>query len=400
MPLPSASTRSTPHLAVRNRFGGLLAATVVLLSMLLAMTVTPAIAQESVRDAPAPENAPADAPIAIVVHGGAGTILPENMTDEKEADIRAALREALETGYGVLESGGSSTDAVVETLVILEDSPLFNAGRGAVFTHEGTVEHDASIMHGGTRNAGALTGVSTVRNPIRLARAILDHSRHVMMSGEGAEAFARSQGFEAVENSFFYTERRREQLREALSRDTTELDEPDRVQDGETRGEDGAESDGPTGSAEERGEGPDASKFGTVGAVALDRTGTITAGTSTGGMTNKRWGRVGDSPIIGAGTYAHNETCGVSATGHGEYFIRGAVAHDIAARMRYGGASLEEAARTVVMNELPSIGEGGSGGVIALDAEGNIAMPFNTPGMYRGYVDADGNVVIKLFSDE
>ncbi|WP_218919373.1 isoaspartyl peptidase/L-asparaginase family protein [Longibacter salinarum] len=336
---------------------------------------------------------PSDAPIAIVVHGGAGTILPENMTPEKEEDIRAALRSALESGYDVLENDGSSLDAVVETLVLLEDSPLFNAGRGAVFTHEGTVEHDASIMHGGTRAAGALTGVSTVRNPIRLARAILEHSEHVMMSGEGAEAFARQQGFDPVENEYFYTERRRQQLRNALSREETQLDEPENK---DSDVDAGSEDGGPTGASD----APDVSKFGTVGAVALDRTGTISAGTSTGGMTNKRWGRVGDSPIIGAGTYAHNETCGVSATGHGEYFIRGVVTHDIAARMRYGGKSLQEAADEVVMEELPAIGEGGSGGVIALDAEGNIAMPFNTPGMYRGYVDADGNIVIKIYGEE
>jgi len=335
-----------------------------------------------------------DAPIAIVVHGGAGTILPENMTDEKEAAIREALGAALDAGYTVLENGGSSLDAVVETLVILEDSPLFNAGRGAVFTHDGTVEHDASIMHGGTRSAGALTGVSTVKNPIRLARAILDHSRHVMMSGDGAEAFAQSQGFEPVANEYFYTERRRQQLRDALSREQTELDEPGGDPADPSDGD--GSGDGTTGDAST----PDISKFGTVGAVALDREGTISAGTSTGGMTNKRWGRVGDSPIIGAGSYAHNETCGVSATGHGEYFMRGVVAHDIAARMRYGGESLQNAADAVVMDELPSIGEGGSGGVIALDREGNISMPFNTPGMYRGYVDTDGNVVVKIYGEE
>jgi beta-aspartyl-peptidase (threonine type) len=294
----------------------------------------------------------------------------------------------------VLENGGSSLDAVVETLVILEDSPLFNAGRGAVFTHDGTVEHDASIMHGSTRSGGALTGVSTVKNPIRLARAILDHSRHVMMSGEGAEAFAQSQGFEPVANEYFYTERRRKQLRDALSREQTELDEPGGDPADPADGD--GSGDGTTGDAST----PDISKFGTVGAVALDREGTISAGTSTGGMTNKRWGRVGDSPIIGAGTYAHNETCGVSATGHGEYFMRGVVAHDIAARMRYGGESLQNAAEAVVMDELPSIGEGGSGGVIALDREGNISMPFNTPGMYRGYVDTDGNVVVKIYGEE
>jgi len=324
-----------------------------------------------------------DTPVAIVIHGGAGTILPENMTDATEKQYRDALTQALQTGHTILEDGGTSMDAVVQTLTVLEDSPLFNAGKGAVFTSEGTVELDASIMDGSTRNAGALTGVTNVRNPIQLARAILVHSRHVMMSGAGAEAFAQEQGFEDTPNDYFYTERRREALRRAQSREESPT--------------------GDAGDAMHFDDDPrtEPNKFGTVGAVALDRNGDIAAGTSTGGMTNKRFGRVGDSPIIGAGTYAHNETCGVSATGHGEYFIRGAVGHDIAARMRYGGMSLEEAANSVVMEELPSIGEGGSGGVIALDAEGNIAMPFNTPGMYRGYVDTDGNLVVQIYgSDE
>jgi beta-aspartyl-peptidase (threonine type) len=325
-----------------------------------------------------------EAPVAIVIHGGAGTILPENMTEETEKQYRDALTQALRTGHKILEDGGTSMDAVVQTLMVLEDSPLFNAGKGAVFTSEGTVELDASIMDGATRNAGALTGVTNVRNPIQLARAILDHSRHVMMSGTGAEAFAKEHGFEDTPNEYFYTERRREALRRAQSRE----DSPTGDAGDAMHFDDTPLNDDPR---------VEPNKFGTVGAVALDRNGDIVAGTSTGGMTNKRFGRVGDSPIIGAGTYAHNETCGVSATGHGEYFIRGAVAHDIAARMRYGSMSLKEAADSVVMDELPSIGEGGSGGVIALDAEGNIAMPFNTPGMYRGYVDTDGNLVVRIY---
>ncbi len=348
--------------------------------VMFALVCTVALA--AVTHAAAQSDASDDAPVAIVIHGGAGTILPENMTDETEQQYRDALTQALQTGHKVLEDGGTSMDAVVQTLMVLEDSPLFNAGKGAVLTSEGTVELDASIMDGATRNAGALTGVMNVRNPIRLARAILDHSRHVMMSGAGAEAFAKEQGFEDTPNEYFYTERRREALRRAQSREES-----------------------PTGDAGDAMHFDDdprtkPNKFGTVGAVALDRNGDIAAGTSTGGMTNKRFGRVGDSPIIGAGTYAHNETCGVSATGHGEYFIRGAVAHDIAARMRYGGMSLEEAATSVVMEELPSIGEGGSGGVIALDAEGNIAMPFNTPGMYRGYVDTDGTLVVQIYGTD
>lgn len=356
----------------------MLLTTVCALGLAGIMHATAQSKDDSAQDDPAQD----DAPVAIVIHGGAGTILPENMTPETEQQYRDALTEALQTGHDVLTEGGSSMDAVVETLVVLEDSPLFNAGKGAVFTSEGTVELDASIMDGATRNAGALTGVTNVRNPIRLARSILDNSRHVMMSGAGAETFAAEQGFEKTPNEYFYTERRRKALRRAQSGDA-----------------------GPTGDAGDAMEFTDdprsrPDKFGTVGAVALDRDGNIVAGTSTGGMTNKRFGRVGDSPVIGAGTYAHNETCGVSATGHGEYFIRGAVAHDIAARMRYGGMSLQDAANAVVMEELPSIGEGGTGGVIALDAEGNIAMPFNTPGMYRGYVDTEGELVVQIYGND
>lgn len=312
--------------------------------------------------------------VAIVIHGGAGTILPENITDEQEQAYRNALRTALETGHGILAEGESSVDAVVAALQTMEDTPLFNAGKGAVFTSENTVELDASIMEGGTLNAGALTGVKHIKNPIGLARLIMEQSPHVMMAGEGAEAFAREHEVEFVENAYFYTERRRRQAEEARAREAEEEE------------------------TEEDAGMPDDEKFGTVGAVALDREGNIAAGTTTGGMTNKRFGRVGDSPIIGAGTYADNATAGISATGHGEYFIRAAVAHDITARMAYGGQSLQEAAEAVIMDKLPAMG--GSGGVIALDRAGNIAMPFNTPGMYRGYIDTEGNMVIRIYRDE
>lgn len=327
----------------------------------------------SVVDVTAQDESPRD--VALVIHGGAGTILPDNMTDEQEQAYRAALRTALETGYGVLTDGGSSVDAVVAALQTMEDSPLFNAGKGAVFTSENTVELDASIMEGETLNAGALTGVKHIKNPIALARLIMEESPHVMMAGEGAEAFAREHEVEFVDNEYFYTERRRRQAEEARQRDAQEEDETGR-----------------------RDAGPDADKFGTVGAVALDQAGNLAAGTTTGGMTNKRFGRVGDSPIIGAGTYADNATCGVSATGHGEYFIRAAVAHDIAARMAYGGQSLGEAAEAVIMEKLPAMG--GTGGVVALDREGNIAMPFNTPGMYRGYIDTEGNMVVRIYRED
>lgn len=314
--------------------------------------------------------------VAIVIHGGAGTILPENMTPEQEKQYRAALKTALQTGHTVLTNGGTSVDAVEAALQTMEDSPLFNAGKGAVFTNESTVELDASIMDGKTLNAGALTGVKHIKNPISLARLIMEESRHVMMAGEGAEAFAEEQGVEFVPNEYFYTERRRKQAEEARQEMQEERDE---------------DSSG----------GHDRDKFGTVGAAALDQNGNLAAGTTTGGMTNKRFGRVGDSPIIGAGTYADNATCAVSATGHGEYFIRAAVTHDISARMKYGGMSLQEAARSIIMDELPKMEpNGGSGGVIALDHEGNIAMPFNTPGMYRGYIDTEGNMVIRFFREE
>lgn len=329
---------------------------------------------------PAPVTAQSDAPgdVAIVIHGGAGTILPENMTAEQEEAYRSAMRTALETGHSVLMSGGTSTDAVVAALQTMEDSPLFNAGKGAVFTSENTVELDASIMEGETRNAGALTGVKHIKNPIGLARLIMDESVHVMMAGQGAEDFARQHDVTFVENEYFYTERRRQQA-EAARED-----------------ESGDREDAPDADAEQR--IPDAEKFGTVGAVALDQNGNLTAGTTTGGTTNKRFGRVGDSPIIGAGTYADNATCGVSATGHGEYFIRAAVAHSIAARMAHGGMTVHDAARTVIMDELPQMEpNGGTGGVIAMDAQGNIAMPFNTPGMYRGYIDTEGNMVIRIY---
>ena len=308
--------------------------------------------------------------VALVLHGGAGTILRGDMTAEAEAQYRAKLEEALQVGYGVLSEGGSSLDAVVASIRVLEDSPLFNAGKGAVFTSEGTVELDASIMDGATRQAGAVAGVKRVPHPIELARLIMERSPHVMMVGDGAEAFAQQQGMALVPNDSFYTDRRRAQL--------------ERIR----------QEEGASGAAE--GEAPD-KKHGTVGAVALDQAGNLAAATSTGGMTNKRYGRVGDSPIIGAGTYADNETCAVSATGHGEYFIRGVIAHDIAAMMRYGGLSLQEAADAAIMEKLTEAG--GTGGVIALDREGNVAMPFNTPGMYRGYVDAEGNTTVEIYKD-
>ncbi len=308
----------------------------------------------------------------LVMHGGAGTILRGSMTPEMETAYRSKIDEALRAGHGVLSEGGSSVDAVVAAIVVLEESPLFNAGKGAVFTAEGTNSLDASIMDGSTLRAGAVAGVETIRNPIRLARAVMDHSPHVMLAGTGAEVFAAEQGIEQVDPSHFYTERRWEALQRAK-----------RAEAGEPQ----ARALTP---AEAR-----AFKFGTVGVIALDARGNIAAGTSTGGMTNKKWGRIGDSPIIGAGTYA-NENCGISATGWGEYFIRNVVAYDICARMEYREITLEESARAMIMEQLEAQ-EPETGGIVGLDAEGNIVMMFNTPGMYRGYIDADGRVEVAIY---
>ena len=355
----------------------------VLGCMLLASVTAPAAMAQST-DAASASPSNADDPVAIVIHGGAGTIRRADMSAEQDSMYRAALNRALSAGHDVLTDGGAAVDAVVAAITTMEDDSLFNAAKGAVFTSENTVELDASIMDGETRQAGALTGVKHIRNPIELARTIMNESVHVMLAQEGAETFARQQGFDMVENEYFYTERRQRAAEKARENGPTgDASLPDSY-DPET-----AEDAGGRG------------KFGTVGAVALDQDGNIAAGTSTGGTTNKRFGRIGDSPIIGAGTYADNETCGVSATGHGEYFIRAAAAHSVAARMKFAGMSVEEAARVTVMDELPAMPpNGGSGGVIALDAEGNIAMPFNTQGMYRGYVDTDGNRAVMIYEDE
>jgi beta-aspartyl-peptidase (threonine type) len=295
---------------------------------------------------------------AMVIHGGAGTILKKNMTEEKEAAYTAALNEALSIGENILKNGGTSLDAVVSTIKFMEDSPLFNAGKGAVFAHDGRNMLDASIMQGRDMNAGAIAGVTNVKNPITGAVAVMQDSDHVLLSGKGAEEFCEIQRLEIVDNQYFFTKDRYQSLQRILEKEKSLGYQFD------------ADID---------------SKFGTVGAVALDINGNIVAGTSTGGMTNKRYDRIGDSPIIGAGTYANNKTCGVSCTGHGEYFIRYAVAHDVSAMMEYKGATLEEASDYIVNEKL--LNAGGSGGLISLDKKGNVAMSFNTAGMYRGYVN-------------
>ena len=312
-------------------------------------------------------NASMAATPVLVMHGGAG-VIKKDLTPEKEKLVRADLEQALTTGYAVLRSGGSSLDAVSKAIVVLEDSPRFNAGKGAVFAHDGKNELDAAIMDGATLRAGAIAGVHRVRNPILLARAVMEKSQHVMLVGDGAEAFAREVGITLVDPSYFRTEERWQQLQEALK----------------------AESNKQTPTLGR------AIHYGTVGAVALDAQGRLAAATSTGGMTDKRWGRVGDSPIIGAGTYA-NAHCAVSATGWGEYYIRATAAHDICARVEYAKTPVKDAANTVVMDVVPKLG--GDGGVIALDVDGNFAMPFNTDGMYRGWVDRDGKVHVAILKD-
>lgn len=315
---------------------------------------------------------------AIAIHGGAGTILKENMSPDIEAEYKTKLKEALQAGYKVLAEGGTSLDAVVAAIQMMEESPLFNAGRGAVFTSGGKNELDAAIMDGKTRNAGAVAGISTIKSPVAAARAVMEKSSHVMMIGKGAEQFAQEHGLEIVAPSYFYTKQRYEQLQKIKNTEKQQLDHS-----------------GEQGSLQQQ--FPD-QKFGTVGAVALDKNGNLAAATSTGGMTNKRYGRVGDVPIIGAGTYADNSTCAVSATGHGEYFIRSVVAYDIAALMKYKNMSLLGASHEVVNKKLVELG--GDGGVIAIDAKGNIVMPFNTSGMYRGSIDTAGKMYIGIYKGE
>jgi beta-aspartyl-peptidase (threonine type) len=317
-------------------------------------------------------GAHARAPVAIAVHGGAGTIDRSSMSAEKREQIELALTRALRNAHSVLSSGGSSLDAVTTAVVLLEDSPHFNAGKGAVFNAEGRNELDAAIMEGHSRRAGAVAALTRVRNPIRAARAVMEASPHVFMIGAGAEQFAREQGLDMVSPGYFRTNERWRQFQEA--RREAESDR---------------KADAPR---------PEAASdyYGTVGAVALDQHGHLAAATSTGGMIMKRYGRVGDVPVIGGGTWA-DDRCAVSATGWGEFFIRSAAAHEICARVRLAGASIGDAAAGVVLNDIPAMG--GNGGVIAIDAAGTIAMPFSSAGMYRGTIDADGEITISIWAD-
>lgn len=297
--------------------------------------------------------------IALAIHGGAGTIEREQMTAAREKAYRGALELALRHGHAVLEKGGAALDAVEAAVRALEDTPLFNAGKGSVFNSDGQHEMDASLMNGADLRAGAVAGVQNVKNPITLARRVMEHSNHVLISGLGAFEFAHQQKVELEDDQYFFDDFRYQQWKEVAGTDRVQLDHSDKER-----------------------------KFGTVGAVALDAAGHLAAATSTGGMTNKKWQRVGDSPIIGAGTYANDATCAVSCTGHGESFIRAVAAHDVHALMAYKGLSLEEAVRVVVHEKLPPLD--GDGGLIAIDHAGNIVLDFNCPGMYRGHVGGDG----------
>ena len=312
-----------------------------------------------------------DKPVAIAIHGGSGTINKGDFSPERENAIRQTLEHAVRSGHAVLAGGGTSLDAITRAITILEDSPYFNAGKGAVFNSEGKNELDASIMDGSTLDAGAVAAVHNVRNPVLLARKVMTESPHVMLMGDGAEQFGREQGVAFEEDDYFFTDYRWQQLQKAKTN--------------------------PDPGASFLSETPD-QWFSTVGAVALDSNGNLAAATSTGGMTNKQWGRVGDSPIIGAGTYADNRSCAVSATGHGEYFIRATVARDICSRVQFKGQSLADAANEVVMRQLVEMG--GSGGIIAADRSGQIALTFNTPGMYRASIDPDGNVYVAIYGNE
>lgn len=313
---------------------------------------------------------------AIAMHGGAGTILKANMTPALEKEYRIEIEQALKLGYDTLEKGGSSLDAVVVAIRLLEDSPLFNAGKGSVFTADGKNEMDASIMDGKTGMAGAVAAVHTIKNPIEAARCVMEKSPHVLLVGTGAEEFAKNCGCKFELPPYFFEQKRWDQLQKIKETEKTELDHGSVIKPGvENKDKD--------------------EKFGTVGVVALDRYGNLAAGTSTGGMTNKKYGRVGDSPLIGAGTYASNKTCAVSCTGHGEYFIRSVVAYDVSALMEYKGMTLEQAANEVVMKKLVQIE--GEGGLVAMDARGNIAMPFNTQGMYRGFMKSTGEKEVLIY---
>jgi L-asparaginase / beta-aspartyl-peptidase len=316
----------------------------------------------------------------LVIHGGAGTILKKDMTAEVEKAYKESLEKALQAGYAILSKGGAALDAVETVIRMLEDNPLFNAGKGAVFTHDGRIELDAAIMDGKNQAAGAVAGVTTIKNPISAARRVMEKSGHVLLIGKGAEAFAAEQALEIVDPKYFYTESRWNALQRLLKEDSLKKEmQQDTIR--KTLKQPGKRD----------------AKYGTVGAVALDMQGNLAAATSTGGMSNKKYGRVGDVPIIGAGTYANNNTCAVSCTGWGEFFIRLVVAKSVSDLMEYKNYPVQKAAEEMIMKKVPQLG--GDGGLIAVDKNGNIAIPFNTSGMYRGYIRSSGKAVVKIYKE-
>ncbi|WP_194851012.1 isoaspartyl peptidase/L-asparaginase family protein [Nonlabens antarcticus] len=306
----------------------------------------------------------------IAIHGGAGTLLKEHMTERKEESYTEALSQALNHGITILENGGSAVDTVAAAVSFMEDSPLFNAGKGSVFTAQGTHEMDAAIMEGKALNAGAVSLITGIKNPVQLAKDVMEYSEHVFLAGDGAMEFAKSRDYSLEDPDYFFDQLRHDQWQAIKDSDNFQLDHSVKKD----------------------------SKFGTVGAVAMDQQGNLAAATSTGGMTNKKWGRIGDSPMIGAGNYANNETCAVSCTGSGEYFIRGVVAYEVSALMEFKNMSLEDAANEVIHNRIKKLG--GDGGLIAVDAKGNISLPFNTAGMYRAYAKANSPKTISIYKDE
>jgi beta-aspartyl-peptidase (threonine type) len=347
--------------------------------VLFALLVVPVTAQKASHAELKQLQGPQNPRLAFVIHGGAGVITRGSMSPEREKAYKAKLEEVVLAGYKALQSGKSSLDAIELAIRMMEDSPLFNAGKGAVFTAEGKNELDASIMNGKTLAAGSVAGLRHVKNPITLARAVMEKSPHVMMVGDGAEKFAKDQNVEIVDEKYFWTQERWDALQKILQKEKEKAATPQ-----------------PKGMGENYSELP-YNKFGTVGAVALDKDGNLAAGTSTGGMTNKKYGRVGDAPIIGAGTYANNDTCAVSATGWGEFFIRLGVARDICSLMEYRAMPVQNAADLVIHQKLQKLG--GDGGIIGLDKFGNIAISFNSEGMYRAYINGDGKAVVEIYKD-
>jgi beta-aspartyl-peptidase (threonine type) len=330
--------------------------------------------------------------IALAVHGGAGTIERGSMSAELEREYRFELENALRRGWEILRKNGCALDAVEAAVVALEDCPLFNAGRGAVFTHDGKNEMDACIMDGKNLASGAVAFVQNIKNPIKLARAVLEKSEHVLLAGSGASEFAETLNIEFAPDEYFFTDLRFQQLRQARKENTIQLDHmANEVQSPKSKVQ-SPKSKVKTANPKSKIQNP--KSLGTVGAVACDASGNIAAATSTGGMTNKRFGRIGDTPIVGAGTYADNKTCAVSCTGHGEFFVRTVAAYDVAARMKYENLNLEDAARQVV-EHLRKIG--GEGGLIAVDARGNLALPFNSEGMYRGFITSGNEPIIEIY---